>query len=408
MPAPPMRPPSRGLISTTAILAAGLSGVYLKTGTLRPSYLMPLIRAYSTQPTLPFTYRLAAAASSKRTPPRTPKAGIDYWTYTSTHVGSTPPYVRSTKPNSGEDAFFMATVGGSQHHVAFGLADGVGGWQDQGVDPSDFSHGLCGIMAGSAYLHEGVQEGKIPRPQDLLQTAYDAVIANPRIQAGGSTASLGVVDGNGELEVANLGDSGYLILSPGKVAACSEPQTHAFNTPYQLSKIPARMRVQQSIFGSSATFSESPAQADVTHHKIAHGDIVIFATDGVLDNLSASDILATVTKVMEDAGYWSKATDGKSGTETKLNATLVQEIPVVVTKESRDSYLPGRVARAIMTEAKSAGLDSKRNGPFAKEVKKAYPHENWQGGKEDDIAVVVAIAVRNGPLGEERPIKAKL
>jgi protein phosphatase PTC7 len=35
-----------------------------------------------------------------------------------------------------------------------------------------------------------------------MQTAYDAVIGNPRIAAGGCTASLGVLNGEGELEAA--------------------------------------------------------------------------------------------------------------------------------------------------------------------------------------------------------------
>lgn len=104
--------------------------------------------------------------------------------------------------------------------MAIGLADGVGGWQDSGVDPSDFSHGLCGYMAGEAYEFDG-QAGKLPRPMDLLQTAYDTVIANPRILAGGSTAIAAVLDGKGGMDVANLGDSGYVILRPGLIAVCS-------------------------------------------------------------------------------------------------------------------------------------------------------------------------------------------
>lgn len=149
-----------------------------------------------------FTYRLGVASAAKRTPPRSPKLGRDYWDYTSTQEDRRPPYIRSTKRDAGEDAFFVTTVGASKHHVAFGVADGVGGWQDQGIDPSDFSHGLCGLMAGTAYIHEGLKEGINARPQDLLQTAYDAVLGNPRIIAGGCTASLAVVDEKGGMETA--------------------------------------------------------------------------------------------------------------------------------------------------------------------------------------------------------------
>lgn len=149
-----------------------------------------------------FTYRLGAASAGKRTPLRQPKLGQDFWAYTSTQENQKPPYLRSTKRDSGEDAFFATTVGGSQHHVAFGVADGVGGWQDSGVDPSDFSHGLCGIMAGTANTHEGLEKGKKVRPKDLMQVAYEAVIANPRIVAGGCTASVGVADAGGSIETA--------------------------------------------------------------------------------------------------------------------------------------------------------------------------------------------------------------
>lgn len=163
-------------------------------------------RPYSTTSSdTAFTYRIAASSASKRTSPRQPKPGRDYWNYASTHINPSPPYLRSTKPDSGEDAFFATTIGGSQHHVAFGVADGVGGWQDSGVDPSEFSQALCGLMAGSANIFEGIEENPC-KPRPLLQQAYDAVMNNPRIPAGGCTASLGVMDGRGSIETAKYVD----------------------------------------------------------------------------------------------------------------------------------------------------------------------------------------------------------
>lgn len=157
-------------------------------------------RLYSTSPPSPtFTYRLAAASIGKTTSPRPPKVNRDFWNYASTHPSPEPPYLRSTKPDAGEDAFFVTTVGGSPNSVALGIADGVGGWQEQGIDPSKFSHGLCGLMAGTAYTYEGREPLK---PRDLLQTAYDAVMSNPHIPAGGSTACLAVLGPNGAVEAA--------------------------------------------------------------------------------------------------------------------------------------------------------------------------------------------------------------
>ena len=208
----------------------------------------------------------------------------------------------------------------------------------------------------------------------------------------------------------SLGDSGYVILGPGKVAYRSTTQTHAFNTPYQLSKIPARMQAQHAIFGGSTHFSESPSQADVYTHQLKHGDIVIFATDGVWDNLSAQDTLGVITRIMEEKGFWFKS-HNFAGAETLLNEDMVRSIPSAVEDSSQDNYLPGLLATAVMREAKLAGLDRRRDGPFAKEVKQRYPQEGWEGGKPDDIAVVVCIAVE-GENGQEQskdtPLKAKL
>lgn len=192
-------------------------------------------------------------------------------------------------------------------------------------------------------------------------------------------------------------------MGPGKVAHRSEMQTHAFNTPYQMSKVPPKMAAQHAIFGGSVHFSETPQDADVTKHQVQHGDVVLFATDGVWDNLSAQDVLSVVTKVMEEQGYWNA-----DGEETTLNDTKVRQLPGRVTEKNAESYLPGLLASAVMREAKVAGLDRKRNGPFAREVKFYYPQEGWEGGKPDDIAVVVAVAVENGSAGGEEPIKAKL
>ena len=49
-----------------------------------------------------------------------------------------------------------------------------------------------------------------------------------------------------------------------------------------------------------------------------------------------------------------------------------------------------------MRNAKIAGLDTRRDGPFAKEVHKYFPNEEYHGGKPDDIAVIVALAIQDG------------
>jgi len=95
-----------------------------------------------------------------------------------------------------------------------------------------------------------------------------------------------------------------------------------------------------------------------------------------------------------------------------LDSSLVSGLPRVTSESEDKSYLPALLATAVMREAKSAGLDRRRDGPFAKEVKMRFPQEGWEGGKPDDIAVVVCVAVEDVKSAEggdvERPIKAKL
>lgn len=64
-----------------------------------------------------------------------------------------------------------------------------------------------------------------------------------------------------------------------------------------------------------------------------------------------------------------------------------------IPREHEDN-LQTALAVTITGEAKMASMDSKRDGPFAKEIKKFYPSEDYHGGKVDDICVLVAIVVK--------------
>ena len=56
--------------------------------------------------------------------------------------------------------------------------------------------------------------------------------------AGSSTACLAVVDGaSGRLTVANLGDSGFVVVRGGQSILRSAEQQHAFNFPFQICKM---------------------------------------------------------------------------------------------------------------------------------------------------------------------------
>jgi protein phosphatase PTC7 len=254
------------------------------------------------------------------------------------------------------------------------------------VDPADFSHGFCDYMAHAAYTHKA---GSKIGPRSLMQRGYEDICKDKSVPAGGSTACVAIAKEDGELSIANLGDSGYIQLRLNAIHNASEPQTHAFNTPYQLSVIPERMLKQAAAFGGQQ-LCDMPKDANVTRHEMKHGDVLIIATDGVWDNLAAQDILKISSEVMLTFGAWEKhATDGiiVGGSLRQLMRIDEGEIDTEELQPPLQTYLAAELTAA----AKSASVNTKVDGPFAREVHKYYPDEDWRGGKVDDICVVVAV-----------------
>lgn len=298
---------------------------------------------------------------------------------------------KSTRPDSGQDAFFVSRIGETSC-VALGIADGVGGWVDSGVDPADFSHGFCDYMAHAAHTHKP-EEWKVPLgARSLMQRGYEDISDDATVPAGGSTACVAIVRDSGNLEVANLGDSGFVQLRLNAVHTYSEPQTHAFNTPYQLSIVPKKIRARQRAFGGTQ-LCDLPKDANVSQHSLRHGDVLVFASDGVWDNLSRHDILKIVSKLMVGAKAWIHTENGIGiGSDLSKFVMTDDEKSGVEDIPSLQSFL----AVGITSEAKSASVNTKLDGPFAREVQREYPNENWRGGKVDDICVVVAIVCEEG------------
>ncbi|KAJ5664735.1 hypothetical protein N7462_011548 [Penicillium macrosclerotiorum] len=327
---------------------------------------------------------------------------------------------RRNRPDSGEDAFFVSRIGSQNSHrsgapdaeaVAFAVADGVGGWAESRVDPADFSHGLCGYMAQSALAWDAAAD-KL-RPKQLLQEGYDHIVADPTVKAGGSTASVGIALPDGSVELANLGDSGSVLLRLAAVHHYSVPQTHGFNTPYQLSIIPPRMRAQASVFGG-AFLEDFPRDAAVTNVQMQHGDVLILATDGVFDNLNNQDILKVVTSRMILTGAWTATPDYGVGVSDALAGLtiaggLASAFPSPTKSNAKEQSnlestftLQSLLAASIAGEAKAASADFRRDGPFAKEAQRYYPGDYYRGGKVDDICALVLVAVNESLAAESR------
>lgn len=176
----------------------------------------------------------------------------------------------------------MVSRSSDQQVVMVGVADGVGGWSEAGIDSSHYSNALLHYATMFAEKHHVP-----PPPSAVLEHAFEQVATNPEIVAGSSTACLLRLDAkNGKLSCANVGDSGFVHLRPDpnspegrmNVVYSSTPQLYGFNTPYQLAKVPKSMMQPGSL-------TNHPSDAALHETELQRGDMVFVMTDGFLDNV---------------------------------------------------------------------------------------------------------------------------
>ncbi|KAI0928726.1 hypothetical protein AcW1_005890 [Taiwanofungus camphoratus] len=291
----------------------------------------------------------------------------------------------------GEDFFYVQEMR-SQSGVSIGIADGVGGWVDSGVDPSMFSQALMyhahryakDSWAGEPetdpmqeYEEREQVEGWELYPAECLELAHGGVLRERAVQAGSSTACLLTLNASsGVLRAANLGDSGFSIIRSSAVIYQQRVQQHFFNCPKQLSKLPT----------STPRFSraciDSPRDAETYETKLRDGDIVLAYTDGLSDNVFPAELLAICSLVsrqfavapsLERHQHWEQA---------------VQE------KENSEDQMVQTIAERIVDYARLCMANKTRVSPFERAAAREGMY--FRGGKMDDVTVVVAL-VRETP-----------
>jgi len=169
----------------------------------------------------------------------------------------------------GEDAYFLTT-----DMKVMGVADGVGGWGDIGVDPALYSRSL---MEGAKLSAETPLS---PRdPVEIMSEGYEY----SRYVQGSSTCCILVLDGQ-QLRAANLGDSGFMVIRGLDIVYRTKEQQHSFNFPYQIGT------------GSA----DKPQHAQRITVEVQPDDLIILGTDGLWDNLFDEDIIEVVANAPSD------------------------------------------------------------------------------------------------------------
>ncbi|KAH7669096.1 Protein-serine/threonine phosphatase protein [Dioscorea alata] len=224
---------------------------------------------------------------------------------------------------NGDDAMFVC-----EELMIAGVADGVGGWAKEGIDPGEYAREL---MERTELVKQQHLE-----PFVVLSEAYHGATA-----AGASTACIVALHdtANQKLTVhaVNVGDSGFIILRNGKTVFKSTVQQHRFNIPFSL--------------GQNSKRSDDFTRAQLIEVAVKTGDIVVLGTDGLFDNVFSHEI--------EDL--------------IRNKKKLIAE--------------PKKLATEIAKMAKGFSKEWSKVTPYS--IAKSKDGKISIGGKQDDITVVV-------------------
>ncbi|KAM7520224.1 hypothetical protein LguiB_019186 [Lonicera macranthoides] len=222
----------------------------------------------------------------------------------------------------GEDAHFIC-----EDEQAIGVADGVGGWADVGVNAGLYAREL---MSNSVVAIQNEPKGCID-PARVLDKAHSKTKAK-----GSSTACIITLMDQGLLAI-NLGDSGFIVVRDGSTLFQSPVQQHGFNFTYQLQNDPG---------------GDQPSSGQVFTIPVTPGDVIVAGTDGLFDNLFNNEVTA------------------------------------IVVEGVRAGLTPESMAQKVAALARHRALDRKRQSPFSVAAQEAG--YRYFGGKLDDITVVVS------------------
>lgn len=277
---------------------------------------------------------------------------------------------------AGEDSL-MCTSMGAADDVAIGVADGVGGWTENGIDPSLFSQALMFYASRSA-AHTSADPQTGCAPDRILSEAFEHVLKEPLVVAGSATACILTMDAsNGTLRSANLGDSGFVILRQGTgkqgVFHVSSPQQLGFNTPLQLAKLPKEWIQEGSI-------SNTPKDAASWECTLQHGDLIIVGTDGLFDNVDAKIEIPQFAKFIKEKHHASYAARHAAAASEAKEDTLEEDREFVQV-----------LATNLVEYAKICQSSTTKQSPFEREAARYGIH--FPGGKIDDVALVCCLVV---------------
>lgn len=225
--------------------------------------------------------------------------------------------------SKGEDAYWTAKD-------LLTVADGVGGWNLSGIDPSKYAWELI----------RNIQKAKETAGGKSALEILDVASKGCK-ETGSSTCVLMLLDQSTQvIDTVNVGDSGFFVYRKAEnqleLVNKSQEVLHGFNFPFQL-----------------GTEGDSANTGDKKKIKVQENDWIVVYSDGLSDNLF-EDRIREILQAGVNKG-------------TGLN----------------------ELAKELANEAVKVSIDNNYFSPFAKAASLFYL-QRYVGGKPDDTTVIVA------------------
>ncbi|GAA5881886.1 hypothetical protein JCM1840_004542 [Sporobolomyces johnsonii] len=261
----------------------------------------------------------------------------------------------------GEDAYFLRAD-------SLGVADGVGGWSGHaGANPARWSRKFMHHCSAELARYENIDDELFLQyyeidPVDVLQRAFEKSLAECKDEGviGSSTALLAVLR-NDELRLANLGDCSCCVIRGDEYIFRTEEQQHSFNFPYQ----------------AGTNSKDTPAKdAQRFTVKVKKDDIVILASDGLVDNVFSDDLLEEVLRFVS--------------TSPAPSSPALSSSPALQKRYTLNRFSPQAVSEALCHRAKSVYDDPRAvASPFQNRAVEEGLY--YAGGKKDDVTCLIGV-----------------
>jgi len=302
-------------------------------------------------------------------------------------AGYSIPHPEKGVGNDGADSFYMDSASNSM-----GVADGVGEWEWR------FK---CSARAFADELMEGCRQAA--RTVDATASKDLGAAAMEMLRYGHSnTRSFGAAtalvaklgnENNRNMGVACLGDAALIQLRHETVGqhatfrcvSRTREQQHAFNCPFQLSRLPVTEDFPQLLregkvalvraverMRKGAVKQDQPEDAEASVFQVQRGDLIVLGTDGLFDNLYDQEICH-----LADCAVSPLEVHGLGGEQCAGGS-----------QRRFEEELTARLASALAKAAFNRSTSRSGKTPFGDHARQVGMYHT--GGKMDDISCVCA------------------